>query len=110
MLIRKERTLGLYLLGIGLTLMLIAISCVYAIYTGKANPPGLFKVDSVTISVPTGTGTSTKPIELLKGEQASKFINMAIWYILMLFILSAGGKVAGLGVQLLIPIKVVVKK
>jgi hypothetical protein len=109
MAIKTERMTGFILLGVGLLLIFIAVNCVYTIFSGAATPPELFKIDSITISVPTGTDTSTKPMELLKGEQASKFINMAVWYILMLFILSAGSKIAGLGVQLLREIKVVVK-
>jgi hypothetical protein len=106
---KTERMLGFTLLGAGMILIIIAIIGVYNVFTGSANPPEMFEIKNIAISIPAGSGISIQPIELLSQETASKFVDMTVWYILMLFILSAGAKIAGVGVQLLREIKIVIK-
>jgi hypothetical protein len=106
--VKNERLTGFILLFVGLLLIIGALHLVYCVFTGITSPPEMFKIQSISLSIPSGTGSPVS-IELLSGEVVSKFVNMTVWYILMLFVLSAGGKIAGLGVELLRVIKVVVK-
>ncbi|MCZ7405361.1 MAG: hypothetical protein O8C67_10590 [Candidatus Methanoperedens sp.] len=48
--------------------------------------------------------------ELISGIESSKLVNMGIWYALMTFVASAGGRIGGLGVKLIREIKVEVKR
>jgi hypothetical protein len=102
---KNERLIGFILLFLGLILIVGALCLVCFVFTGATRPPQLFKMQSITVLIPTGTGASGS-IQLLPGEVVSRLFNMAIWYIFMLFVLSAGGKIAGLGVQLLTQSKV----
>ncbi len=66
-------------------------------------------MNSVTISLPTAAGAPPIQTELLSGKEASKLTNMGIWFALMAFIASAGGRIGGLGTKLIREIKVEVK-
>ena len=94
---RNEKLIGFILLFLGLILIVGALCLVCFVFTGITRPPELFRMQSITVLIPTGTGAFGS-IQLLPGEAVSKLFNMAVWYILMLFVLSAGGKIAGLGV------------
>jgi len=47
---------------------------------------------------------------LISGEELNKLAAMVFWYMLMFFIVYAGGKIASLGVNLIREIKVEVKE
>jgi hypothetical protein len=106
---KNEKILGYFLLIIGLILVAAAMRGAYTVFTGIAKPAQMFKISSVVFSVPGQAGNPATSVELLSGEVASKFADMGIWYILMLFVVSGGAKIASLGIQLIKEIKVVVK-
>ena len=83
---------------------------IYNVFTGVMAPPALFTLKDIVVSVPMQGGMGRVSMELVSGANASKFLNMGIWYMLMGFVASAGSRVANLGVQLLREIKVVVKQ
>jgi len=52
----------------------------------------------------------TVEIEVLSGAEISQITNMMLWFILMIFVITAGGKLGGLGVKLVRDIKVEIKR
>ncbi len=80
----------------------------YSVYTGVTPEPPVITTNS--ISLPTGPGTQPAQTELISGTESSKLVNMGLWYALMFFVASAGGRIGGLGVKLIREIKIEVKK
>ncbi|MCX9084627.1 MAG: hypothetical protein OIN87_07520 [Candidatus Methanoperedens sp.] len=54
-------------------------------------------------------GTPPAETELISGAESSKMMNMGLWFGLMTFVASAGGRIGGLGVKLMREIKIEVK-
>ena len=52
----------------------------------------------------------TAEIEILLGAEISQVMNMMLWFMLMIFVITAGGKLGGLRVKLVRDVKVEVKK
>ncbi|MDO9097293.1 MAG: hypothetical protein Q7U60_04150 [Candidatus Methanoperedens sp.] len=106
---KDYKTVGYALLVAGLVLILWAVYSMYNVYTGATPPPPVVEMNSVTISLPTGGGAPPIQTELLSGRESSKLTNMGIWFALMTFVASAGGRIGGLGVKLIREIKVEVR-
>jgi hypothetical protein len=78
----------------------------YITYTGAQDAPSVIHMNSVKFSLPTSTGTPTAETELISGVESSKMMNLGLWFGLMTFVASAGGRIAGLGVKLMRDIKI----
>jgi len=101
----KEKTIGYALLVLGLILLLFSIFGMMNVYFGSAPPPKLFEFQDISLS--TGqNGTAS----LISGVQLSQVANLFFWFILMGFILFAGGKIASLGVNMVKDIQVQVRE
>ena len=101
-----EKIIGYILLTLGIVLLLFSIFEMITVYTGNASPPNLFNLSD--ISIPLGqNGTN---VSLIQGAQLSQLPNLFFWFILMGFVLLAGGKIASLGVSMIKEIKVEVKE
>ncbi len=107
--IKNVKGIGYSLLILGLLLIFYSIYSMYTVYTGAEAPPAVFHMDSVKLSVPTGSGTPPVETELLSGKDSTRMTNMGIWLVLMSFVASAGGRIGGLGAKLVREIKVEVK-
>jgi hypothetical protein len=103
-----EKIMGYSLLGVGLIIMLGAIISLYSMVTGSSLPPDIFALPNITASIPIQGSTTT--MQLMTGAVASKFANMAVWYMFMAFLTHAGSKIAGLGVHFLREIKFTLKE
>jgi hypothetical protein len=105
-----EKILGYVMLAIGLMCMAYAVFSMKDVYTDLTSPPELFKMQSLTLmTIPPG---SSEPVEMkipLEPE-VRKMANMFLYYLLMVFMLIAGSKVASLGIQLVKEINVKVKE
>ena len=108
--IKADKTIGYALLSVGLILIIFSVCSMLYVFTGATNPPSIFNMKSVTISLPAGEGMPPKETELLPGAELSKVVNMVLWSVLMLFIASGGSRIGGLGVKLIREIKVEVKR
>ncbi|MCZ7392269.1 MAG: hypothetical protein ABOK23_09280 [Candidatus Methanoperedens sp.] len=108
--IKDYKATGYALLIAGLILIIWAVYSMYNVYTGATPPPSVIEMNSVTLSLPTGANTPQAQAELISGRDSSKLVNMGIWYALMFFVASAGGRIGGMGVKLIREIKVEVKK
>ncbi len=86
-------------------MIIYSVFSMYSVYTGATPAPPVITMNSVSLL----TGTQPVQTELISGTESSKLVNMGIWYALMLFMASAGGRIGGLGVKLIREIKVEVK-
>jgi hypothetical protein len=100
-----DKIIGYTLLILGVILLLFSIYEMVNVYTGNASPPNLFNFSDVSLSMGQ-SGTNTTAIQ---GTQLSQLPNLFFWFILMGFVLFAGGKIASLGVSMLKDIKVEVQ-
>lgn len=108
--IKDYKAVGYALLIAGLIFIILSVYSMYSVYTGAQAPPAVVQMNSITLPAPADAGTSPAQTELLSGMNSSKLVNMGIWFALMTFVASAGGRIGGLGVKLIREIKVEVKK
>jgi hypothetical protein len=104
--LKTEKIIGYALLTLGVILLLFSIFEMVNVYTGNASPPNLLSLSD--ISIPLGQDGSN--ISLIHGAQLSQVSNMFFWFILMAFLLFAGGKIASLGVSMVKDIKVEIRE
>jgi hypothetical protein len=104
-----RKIIGYLLLVFGLAIILSAAYYIYGLFTGGFDAPSVFEMKSITLTVPSGQAAGTE-VELLDAKAATKFANMGICYILMIFLLSAGSRISSIGVQMLRDIRIVVKE
>ena len=100
-----DKIIGYTLLILGVILLLFSIYAMVNVYTGNASPPNLFNFSDV--SLPTGQNETNATT--IQGTQLSQLPNLFFWFILMGFVMFAGGKIASLGVSMLKDIKVEVQ-
>ena len=98
---KNEKIVGYALLILGVILLLFSIVEMITVYYGYAPPPKLFNLQD--ISLPGDNGSN---ISLIQGAQASQLPNLFFWFLLMGFVLLAGGKIASLGISMIKDIKV----
>ena len=92
--IKADKTVGYVLLAVGLGLIIFPVC----------------SMNSITIPLPAGEGMSPAEVEVVSGTEISQIVNMVLWLMLMVFVITAGGKIGGLGVKLIRDIKVEVKR
>jgi hypothetical protein len=100
-----DKIIGYTLLILGVILLLFSIYEMVNVYTGNASPPNLFNLSDVSLS----TGQNGINATAIQGTQLSQLPNLFFWFILMTFVVFAGGKIASLGVNMLKDIKVEVQ-
>ena len=106
---KNIKGIGFGLLLLGLLFILYSVYSMYNVYSGTEAAPSVIQMNSVKLSLPTGPGTPPVETELLSGKESSKMTNMGLWFMLMTFVASAGGRIGGLGVKLARDIKVELK-
>ena len=107
--LKNVKGIGYALLIAGLLFIIYSVYSMYGVYTGAQAAPSVMNMNSVTFSLPTPPGTPPTETELISGAESSKMMNLGLWFALMTFVASAGGRIGGLGVKLMREIKVEVK-
>ena len=124
----SEKAIGYLLLVIGLIVMVFCVVNVLMVFTNKIKPFQIFNVredqskssagslnlnDLVSNLQNEGSVSSLNQTlqmpnlnNILPTEVLNKSLNLTTHFFLMSFILSFGGKLAGMGIQLIRPIKV----
>jgi hypothetical protein len=102
--IKIDKIIGYTLLILGVILLLFSIYEMVNVYTGNVSPPNLFNFSDVSLSGQNGANATA-----IQGTQLSQLPNLFFWFILMGFVMFAGGKIASLGVSMLKDIKVEVQ-
>jgi hypothetical protein len=108
--IKADKTVGYVLLAVGAISIILAACSVFNVFTEATVPPAIFEMKSITIPIPGGEGMPPVETEVLPGAETSQIVNMSLWLILMLFIITAGGKLGWFGVKLIRDIKIEVKR
>ena len=104
--IKNEKVVGYALLTVGVTMIFVSVYLMFNVFTGARSPPVL--VHFSDISLPSLGQTESIPI--VTGQELDKMVAMGFWYILMFFIMWAGGKLGSLGVSLIKETRVEVKE
>ena len=107
--IKNVKGIGHGLLILGILFIFYSVYSMYNVFTGAEVAPSVIQMNSVKISLPTGPGTPPMDTELISGKESSILTNMGLWFMLMTFVASAGGRIGGLGVKLVREIKIEVK-
>jgi len=130
-----EKIIGYLLLIAGISVIVASGFSLYQVFTGRKEAPQVFSfkmpgislpISQTEIKLPEGINLPTgvqlpegllgqnsgekSEIKLLPDEPVNQITNMSIYLLLMGFLVSVGGKIASLGVQLIKEIKVVVKE
>lgn len=118
-----NKVIGYTLLAVGVLAIIIPIFLISVVLTGKSKPPQVFNVEAPIFEIPLspdqmetpgGTKTPSGLNMIQSGSQKTKIIpdevfnaslNISVYYLLMIFITSAGSKLAGIGVKLIRDIK-----
>lgn len=122
-----ERTTGYSLIIIGIIIMIFATIQIISVFTGRANPISFFQYEEKSSSnsnldvnsllnqlqksseVSGLNIDSTPNFQLFDPKLINQILNLAVYYLIMQFLLSLGFKFASLGVQLVRPIHVNMK-
>jgi len=107
--LKNTKSIGYELLIVGLLFILYSVYSMYNVYTGVQPAPSVIHMNSVKISLPTAPGTPPMETELISGVESSKMMNMGLWFALMSFVATAGGRIGKLGVNLVRDIKIEIK-
>ncbi len=113
----NEKTLGYALIGLGITIILLAGISVYSVFAGGAKPINFFDIGGqpldLTLSLPDNQGGTTQvPVaqNILSPQVFSDPLNSLAHLVLMTFLAGIGSRVASIGTQLVRPIKVNLKE
>ncbi|MCP8307777.1 MAG: hypothetical protein H3Z52_02710 [archaeon] len=93
--LKHDKVIGYILLAVGVVMIFLSVYFMFSVFSGATAPPRLFNFPDISMA---------------PGEEINKILDMGFWYLLMFFIMIAGGKIASLGVSLIREIKVEVKK
>ncbi|MEM3530906.1 MAG: hypothetical protein QXD42_03820 [Nitrososphaerales archaeon] len=102
---KYEKVVGYILLTLGVVMILTSVYFMFSVFTGVTPPPRLFNFHNIYITTPDGG-----EMLVFSGEEIGKLLAMLFWFLLMFFIMMAGGKIASLGINLIREIKVELKK
>lgn len=131
----SERIVGYILLSLGILVMIYAAMQIIMVFTNKAEPIEFFTSEPVVITQPDNAGAElpkdpeelldfiqSNPLAALGGsggglptpqlidtQMLNDVLNMAVYFLIMHFLLGLGFKISNLGVQLVRPIKVEVR-
>lgn len=106
------RKTGYALLAVGVFLILVAIIQITLVFTGILKPIGFFSLNASDFALDGRTlfpqlpraMTSGMKVELFPAELINTSLNLGINTILVFLFMTAGGKIAGIGTQLLRPV------
>jgi len=112
---KDEKVVGYALLTVGVAMIFVSVYLMFNVFTGVRSPPELVHFSDISMPIPSLGETEpslgeTERISIVSGEDLSKIVAIGFWYILMFFIMWAGGKLASLGVSLIKETRVEVKE
>jgi hypothetical protein len=94
---KDEKIVGYVLLAVGLVLIFFSIFQMVQVFGGANPPPNLFNFSDIRFPLP----EQDEMVTVMSGEELSKIADLSMWYLLMFFVMWAGGKIASLGVNLI---------
>lgn len=101
---------GWFLLTAGLLIIFYSLFSSWNVFTGKSQPPQIFKVEKTTLISPT-TQTEAEEIiqeqlqkqfqEMIPSDSIPQILNLISWSILAGVLIFGGTQISGLGIRLL---------
>ena len=118
-----EKVTGYSLIALGLVIIFLSLISTWSVFSGKGQAPQIFDFKGIGLDLTQLVGGDLPPeqtqllrksvgenkTELISGDVLSKPLNLAAYLLFMGFVASVGTKIAGIGTQLLRPIKVDLK-
>lgn len=92
--------MGYALIFAGVGIIFFAIFSTFSVFGGSKEPPQLLKVEKSTDPLTIG-GTQIPGMELIPTAYLNQSGNLTFFMLFMFFLLSAGGRIASLGITLL---------
>jgi hypothetical protein len=107
-----EKNIGLFLLCAGMIIIVIAVYQAYTVFNGSSVPPSISKIQEIVIagSNVQNSGIVIGPMKFMINKEINTVIDTCLWAMFMMFLVVAGGKIAGIGVQMVRDIKIEVKE
>lgn len=118
----SEKIVGYLLIVSGISVMAFSAGSAYSVFTGKSQPIRLFAISGISIDFGQIVGGMLPPelagqagkkpsqkTEVIPGDVMNQLFNLLSFLMLMGFLMSFGYKLAGLGVQLVRPVKVTLR-
>ncbi|MFA5362663.1 MAG: hypothetical protein WC335_05385 [Candidatus Omnitrophota bacterium] len=107
-----EKSIGLTLLCVGLFIIGVAVYQGVAVFSGANIPPSIAKIQELVIASSSmdTSGVKIGPMKLMVNKEMNAVIDMSLWAVLMLLLVTAGGKIAGVGAQMMRDVRIVVKE
>jgi len=105
-----EKVMGYVLLCIGLICILFALHSAYMVFTNVKEPPEIFRMKNFGFLISPGQGNPPMEVEIALEPELRKIVNIFLYYLFMLFILSVGSKIGGLGMHFIREIKIEMRK
>ena len=106
---RGERAAGYTLLSIGLGLIMVSLYLLLTVFLGHTAPPKIIGETDIVAEIPVSTPYGEATVKMDLGFLAKVF-NVGFWYLLCIALTLIGGRVAGLGVNLLKEVRVEIKE
>lgn len=119
-----SKIVGYTLLGIGLVMIVTSVLLAVRVLSGYAKPPRVLNVEAPSIQLPNAAGSIEIPQQLkaqgfslaqssaptsqkiIPDELFNFYINVGLFYLLIMFIASSGSKIAVIGTHLIRDIKI----
>jgi len=100
-----EKIFGYVLFSLGLICILFALYSMYNVFTNTANPPEIFKMQSLSFSVSSVAANQSTLIKITLDSELRKIVDVFLYYLFMTFIVMVGSKISSLGIQFVKEIK-----
>lgn len=95
-----DKIFGYILLLFGLGIILFSIVSAFSTFTGSKKPPELFRLEKSSQTVSIG-GIEIPGMEIIPMEYLNLGGNLMFYFLLMWLLISAGGKIAFIGVGMI---------
>lgn len=104
---KTNKIIGYILLIVGLLIITFAIYSSFNIFTAKKEAPPIFKLEEKEVTQKQGIQEQVSKVleeklkEMIPPNYITKLLNLMSWSILAGILIFGGGKIAGLGINLI---------
>jgi len=95
-----ERLIGYVLLSFGLGIIFFSIFSALPVFSGTKSPPQIFRLEKSTKPLSIG-GMEIPGLELIPVDYLNLSGNLMFFILFLWFLVTAGGKIAAIGVSML---------
>ncbi|MEA3255577.1 MAG: hypothetical protein U9Q22_07055 [Candidatus Altiarchaeota archaeon] len=96
-----DRIVGYLLLFLGLSIILASVITAFSTFTGSKKPPDIFKLEKSTQPISIPGGMQIPNMEIVPTGYFNLSGNLMACFLLTWLLISAGGKIASIGVSMI---------